>query len=327
MADSQQELAIAISISVASSIGLVLCFIVFAVCIFRCSRKPSENTQQRTERKERPVSGLSRGADGIDHQRRGTLLLPRNMAVQPWLEMPMGTGRGLRNNISREAIVCMSPKQRLKEMEVPQAKICLLSEISESNFGKVYRGEASKLIGSELSTAVLVKSLHERRDDPQGQLYQDFHIEMVWASGFDHPNIMQLLAVCNESDPRYMIYEYLEFGSLVEFLQSTAQVWLGMDLQSRTSLGSFADATDSKIQLQQQKALAKEQQLVGNEELVSIGIQIADALDYISRKRIVLKDIGARNCQVFILNNRIMQLLLLYIIINVGWRGNECQNS
>ena len=282
------ELILVITASILAAVTLLACFVLFTVCMWRfCRRRPSRSDPPSAPPSQKEQVQQSKGEEQVDT--KGTLLLPRHNGKQPWLNVSYSSRRGIKN-LSRDDLVNLSPKQRLDLMEISQSKICFLSEISETNFGKVYRGEASSLIGDEVSTAVMVKSFREMAED--NSLYQDFHVEMVWVSGFDHPNVLQLLAVCTTEQPRIMIYEYLEFGSLVGFLQSTALVWLEMDLQSRASLN--ATDTDSRIQQNTQQ----QQQLVGNEEMVAIAIQIADGLNYISNRKIILKDIGARNCQV-----------------------------
>ncbi len=280
------EFILAITASILAAIVLLTCFILFTICMWRfCRQRPSRQTAPPNKQE-----GQQQNKNEEQTDEGGTLLLPRHTGKQPWLDISYSTRRGVRN-LSREAFVNLSPKQRLDMLQISQSKICFLSEMTETNFGKVYRGEASRLrqANDEASSAVMVKSLKEMASGEDEGLLQDFHVEMVWASGFDHPNVIQLLAVCTTEQPKIMIYEYLEFGNLVEFLRSTALVWLEMDLQSRASL--TATETDSRIH-------QNTQQLVGNEELVAIAIQIADGLNYISSHKIILKDIGARNCQV-----------------------------
>ena len=282
-----QELLIVTVISCVDAALLLTCFLVSYCVLWRYCRKkkPTEAVDSGEERSSESKEDEELG--GASRSRTGTLLLPRQKGRREWMNLNLSVPnrKGLKK-VSREEMVNFSPKQRLKMMELPHSKICLLGEICETNFGKVYRGEASNLIENEVSTAVLVKSLKKLADPV---LDQDFCIEMVWASGFDHPNILNLLAVCTTEEPKYLIYEYMEFGSLTVFLQSTALVWLEMDLQSRASFGSFVDGDAKNPHMQQ---------LVGIEELIAIATQVADALEYISSKRLVLRDIGARNCHV-----------------------------
>ena len=282
-----------IILTVAGVIAAVLFlvgFVSFAVCMWRCYRKQDRNGGE-TPSSAPPAPPNEEKSSSTDEQTdaKDTLLLP--LTGQQWLQVPQSTRRGMKH-IAREDIVHFLPKQRLEFLDTSQSKICLLSEISESNFGKVYRAEASKLRGGVASTEVLVKSLREGAERDH-TLYQDFYIEMVWASGFDHPNVLPLLAVCNTGVPKYMIYEYLEFGNLLDFLRSTALVWLQMDLQSRASI---TDTDSCRLQPGGGQQPGKP---VSNEEMVTIAIQIADGLNYISSQKIVIKDIAARNCQVW----------------------------
>lgn len=219
----------------------------------------------------------------------GTLLLPRQHDMKRTL-------RSLSNSVDdglddgQQMIPArheLTPKRRLQAFDFPHSKVCLMNELWDTAFGKVYKGEASGLIESEISSTVLVKSLNE---GASRDLLQAFTEEMVWVSGFMHPNILQLLAVSISEHPHYMIFEYLEFGSLINFLQSTASVWVDMDLESVYDMGTTRSSSSQNAK-----------QLVGLEELLTISIQVADAMEYMSSKGFVHKDLAARNCQVIII--------------------------
>ena len=174
-----------------------------------------------------------------------------------------------------------SPKQRLNALEFPHGNICLLKNLWETNFGKTYLGEASGIKQNELSTTVFIKSLRERASS---KLRQQFSIEMTWASGFNHPNIITLLGVCNREEPRYMIFEHLEYGSLKDFLSSIDSAWLDFDEVLNDNASTCASTAYP---------------ILGLEDLTSIGCQVANGMDYLTKKAFVLKDLAARNCQVY----------------------------
>ena len=260
-----------------SLLCLVLC------CMFCCA---DHNAQvEDTEGKEEVDDDFKYESSFLKPTpSQGTLLLPNRLQR---IFLPLqgaSTRRRKIRQVSRNQLTALSPKQRLQALELPQEAICLLCELSESNFGKVYKGEVSRLLENESSTTVLIKSL---RDDAANDVKRNFNLEAVWASGFHHPNILTLMAVSNQT-PRYMIYEYMEFGTLKEFLLSTASLW--RDLGS-SMLGDETVTTMNS---------SSNEQAGGLEELLAVGLQVAKGMDYLASRGYVHKDLAARNCHVSI---------------------------
>lgn len=289
----QLQLFVIIIIALGTLAGVLLVFVTGTIVVlYCCGRAPptdqhdgeADDTERsrsrRTSSTQQPVTS---------EENRRTLLLPRGRRVsrllQPMLQrIGEASTRHIRFGRSRvrvgwrENLHNQLPKQRVQALEIPYSAVCLTGDLKETNFGKVYKGEALGIHSEDTaSTTVLVKSLREESDVAVQQL---FNVEMVCASGFYHPNILTLLGVCTSDTPRYMVYEYLEFGPLDAFLQSTAAVWIDFD--------SIAD-TD---------ASTSTQQLVGVDELLNIGLQVVNAIDYLAGKGFVHKDIAARNCHV-----------------------------
>ena len=136
---------------------------------------------------------------------------------------PTGT---FARNLKTKDYLKMTPKQRLQALEFPHSSICIMKDQQESSFGPTYIGEAAGLNENEPTTTVYIKSLQSEAD---GLVRQQFTAEMTWASGYNHPNVLSLLAVCNREEPRYMIYEHLEFGTLKHFLHTLDSAWMDFD--------------------------------------------------------------------------------------------------
>lgn len=212
----------------------------------------------------------------------GTLMLRSSMLHGALLDVNMSPRTStLTRHIGTKDFIKMSPKQRLHSLEFPHDNICLMKNLWETNLGWTCLGEASGIFQNELSSTVFIKSL---RENASSKLKQQFRIEMTWASGFSHPNVIQLLAVCTKEQPQYMIFEYLEYGSLKDFLQSIDSAWDDFD----TALN---DASSTCPSSQFSPAL-------GLEDLVNISWQVANGMDYLTKKAFVLKDLTTRNCQV-----------------------------
>lgn len=192
----------------------------------------------------------------------------------------------LSKRIKDGAFLGLSPKHRLQQLEYPRGNICLVRDLWETNFGPVYVGEASGLDHSNALTSVFIKSL---RNGANTKLRQQFQIEMTWASGFSHPNIISLLGVCLKEEPHYMMYEYLEYGSLKDFLQSISSMWFDFDRFLGDSVSREGDSLQEE---------GPNQSMFGVEDLTGMACQVADGMDYLAKKAFVLKDLAARNCQV-----------------------------
>ena len=158
---------------------------------------------------------------------RSTLLMRPGSIRDAFLGLnraaPTGT---FARNLRTKEYLKMTPKQRLQALEFPHSSICVVKDQQESSFGLTYIGEATGLYESEPTTTVFIKSL---RNDADEHIRQHFTAEMTWASGYSHPNVLTLLAVCNREEPRYMVFEHLEFGTFKHFLHSLDSAWMDFD--------------------------------------------------------------------------------------------------
>ena len=90
-----------------------------------------------------------------------------------------------------------------------------------------------------------------------------------------------------------MLYEYLEYGSLKEFLQSVSSMWFDFDQ-------FLGDDDEEGVALEGGVAMEEvpSQSVFGVDDLTAMACQVADGMDYLAKKAFVLKDLAARNCQV-----------------------------
>jgi hypothetical protein len=65
-------------------------------------------------------------------------------------------------------------------------------------------------------TVVAVKTL---KKDCNESSQDEFNQEVALMSVLDHPNVVKLLAVATEEEPYCMIFEFMEFGDLNQFLR------------------------------------------------------------------------------------------------------------
>ena len=150
------------------------------------------------------------------------------------------------------------------------------NKIGEGNFGIVYKARAPGLKRGDwkigINEFVAVKML---KADADYEMMLDFQKEVDTVVNFEHENVIRLLGICTEQlDQICMIFEYMELGALRELLQ-----------KSNPRNPDF-------YQMNSNEAIIKPSQFL------SICIQLARGLDYLSKKRFVHRDIATRNCLV-----------------------------
>ena len=217
--------------SLCLGVPIVLCatlVIVMIVCFCCTSSEPKrgKDVEDQGNNLEYAQPGYANQLPPSDYNRSTLLMRPSNIRdAFLGLDSAAPTGTFARNLKTKEYLK-MTPKQRLHALEFPHSSICIMKDQQESSFGPTYIGEATGLHENEPTTTVYVKSL---RNDADQHIKQQFTAEMTWASGYSHPNVLSLLAVCNREEPRYMIFEHLEYGSLKHFLHTLASAWMDFD--------------------------------------------------------------------------------------------------
>ncbi|KRZ73842.1 Inactive tyrosine-protein kinase 7, partial [Trichinella papuae] len=118
------------------------------------------------------------------------------------------------------------------------------------------------------TTTVVVKSLLTKEDWAQAEFMQELELY----ARCDHPNVAKLLGVCASAEPILVIFDYLDYGNLKHYLQASRHY------KSPVSL----------LQASYPPPLTSSQ-------IFSIVYQVAEAMQHISDRRFVHKDLAARN--------------------------------
>ena len=101
-------------------------------------------------------------------------------------------------------------------LSLQKSHFLFLKVIGEGAFGKVMKATASKILKTEDRSTVAVKMLKEGHTDND---VIDLVAEMDLMKMIGrHINIINLLGVCTQDGPLYVVVEFAEHGNLKEFL-------------------------------------------------------------------------------------------------------------
>eukprot|EP00117_Sycon_ciliatum_P013096 scpid10756/ scgid13900/ Proto-oncogene tyrosine-protein kinase ROS; Proto-oncogene c-Ros; Proto-oncogene c-Ros-1; Receptor tyrosine kinase c-ros oncogene 1; c-Ros receptor tyrosine kinase len=146
---------------------------------------------------------------------------------------------------------------------VPRSNINLEIQLGSGQFGEVYRATVHHLNSREASTQVAIKVLKEGSSEKDEH---DFLREASHLKSFRHPNVIRLLGVCLDEDPKMILLELMDGGDLLSYLQSNKP-------------GAARPAWDDA-------------------EYIDIALDITAGLRYLETEKYVHRDVAARNCLV-----------------------------
>ncbi|XP_024415883.2 muscle, skeletal receptor tyrosine-protein kinase [Desmodus rotundus] len=173
----------------------------------------------------------------------------------------------------------LNPK--LLSLEYPRNNIEYVRDIGEGAFGRVFQARAPGLLPCEPFTMVAVKMLKE---EASADMQADFQREAALMAEFDNPNIVKLLGVCAVGKPMCLLFEYMAYGDLNEFLRS-------MSPHSVCSLSHSDLSTRAQVSSPGPPPLSCAEQL-------GIARQVAAGMAYLSERKFVHRDLATRNCLV-----------------------------
>ncbi|KAI4900384.1 hypothetical protein NFI96_000677 [Prochilodus magdalenae] len=131
--------------------------------------------------------------------------------------------------------------------------VILGDSIGRGNFGEVFSGR----LRSD-NTAVAVKAC---RENLPPELKNKFLMEARILKQYDHPNIVQLIGVCTQKQPIYIIMELVQGGDFLSFLRTE-----GHNLKPKM--------------------------------LIKMAENVASGMEYLESKKCIHRDLAARNCLV-----------------------------
>uniref|UniRef100_A0A8D0E761 receptor protein-tyrosine kinase n=1 Tax=Salvator merianae TaxID=96440 RepID=A0A8D0E761_SALMN len=173
----------------------------------------------------------------------------------------------------------LNPK--LFSLEYPRNNIEYVRDIGEGAFGRVFQARAPGLLPHEPFTMVAVKMLKE---EASADMQADFQREAALMAEFDHPNIVKLLGVCAVGKPMCLLFEYMAFGDLNEYLRNRSP---------RNICNLSNNNLDIRIRASSPKLLA-----LSCTDQLCIAKQVAAGMAYLSERKFVHRDLATRNCLV-----------------------------
>jgi len=154
------------------------------------------------------------------------------------------------------------------EWEFPRENLAIGQTLGEGAFGKVLQAEALNLKQPGVASITAVKMLKEGHTDTE-MIDLVSEMDMMKVIG-RHMNIINLLGVCTQDGPLYVIVEFAEHGNLRDFLR-----------KHRPASG-YERANGEKPPLTEK-------------QLVSFARQIAKGMEYLGSKKCIHRDLAARN--------------------------------
>lgn len=161
-------------------------------------------------------------------------------------------------------------KSAMNIRDFPISSIRFLQELGEGQFGKVFKGEVLGLYGDNMISKVAIKTLKE---NAMPKVRNDFRREVDLMSELRHGNIVCLLGVCMKQEPMCMLFEYMPYGDLHEYLVTHSP---------NSDVGSSNESEGVKGVLEYG-------------DMLHIATQIAGGMEYLSAHHYVHRDLATRN--------------------------------
>jgi serine/threonine protein kinase len=170
------------------------------------------------------------------------------------------------------------------EWEFPRSQLTLGATLGEGAFGKVVQADALGLRRPGERSVVAVKMLKEGHTDTE-MIDLVSEMDMMKVIG-RHINIINLLGVCTQDGPLYVIVEYAEHGNLRDFLRRHRP-----SCASNNNTNGSGGGYEEPISIRR----APQPAAMSEKQLVSFARQVARGMEYLGSRKCIHRDLAARN--------------------------------
>lgn len=119
-------------------------------------------------------------------------------------------------NVGYQGAVLLQKKNKNELPSIKREQIKLTKRLGSGAFGEVFEGKVTDIVKGETETRVAIKSLKEGAT--QGEI-TEFIKEAKLMNNFKHRHILQLIGVCLDNDPNFIVMELMEEGDLLSYLR------------------------------------------------------------------------------------------------------------
>ncbi|XP_078665754.1 tyrosine kinase receptor Cad96Ca-like [Branchiostoma floridae x Branchiostoma belcheri] len=152
--------------------------------------------------------------------------------------------------------------------DFPRSQLNIKEELGQGEFGSVYKAEAWKISGGAGVTTVAVKEL-KGMTSPAASTAFFKELSVLKRLG-THPNVVSFLGCCTETEPFYLLLEYVSGGSLQSTLRTS---------RTQQTYGNLHGGSKS----------------LSSRDLTRFAWDVAKGMTFLSAKKILHRDLATRN--------------------------------
>lgn len=119
-------------------------------------------------------------------------------------------------NVGYQSGTIIKKKDKNELPNIKREQITLTKRLGSGAFGEVFEGKVSDIKRELAETRVAIKSLKEGATQSE---ILEFIKEAKLMNNFKHRHILQLIGVCLDNDPNFIIMELMEEGDLLSYLR------------------------------------------------------------------------------------------------------------
>ncbi|XP_035682662.1 fibroblast growth factor receptor 2-like [Branchiostoma floridae] len=151
--------------------------------------------------------------------------------------------------------------------EFPRDRLEIKNQLGEGEFGEVYKAEAWKIAGLPGMTTLVVKTVKGITKDASGAFFKELAVLKLIGT---HPNVVSFLGYCTNTEPFYLLLEYVSGGSLQSNLRTS---------RTQQTYGNLHGGSKS----------------LSSRDLTKFAWDVAKGMTFLSSKKILHRDLATRN--------------------------------